>query len=51
MSKHQHLQVVPARYPARTAGAIVALFILAGVVQSVAFNPRWGMERVCPLVL
>ena len=41
MSKHQHLQVVPARYPARTAGAIVALFILAGVVQSVAFNPRW----------
>ncbi|HAI06062.1 MAG TPA: amino acid ABC transporter permease, partial [Pantoea sp.] len=41
MSKHQHLQVVPARYPARTVGAIVALFILAGVIQSVAFNPRW----------
>lgn len=41
MSKHQHLQVVPARYPARTIGAIVALFILAGVIQSVAFNPRW----------
>ena len=41
MSKEPQLQVVPARYPARTVGAIIALFILAGVVQSVAFNPRW----------
>jgi len=38
---HQHLKVVPARYPARTIGAVVALFILAGVVESVALNPRW----------
>jgi len=38
---HQQLKVVPARYPARTVGAIVALFILAGVVESVALNPRW----------
>ena len=37
----QQLKVVPARYPARTVGAIVALFILAGVVESVALNPRW----------
>lgn len=39
--EHQQLKVVPARYPARTFGAIVALFILAGVVESVALNPRW----------
>lgn len=39
--EHQQLKVVPARYPARTVGAIVALFILAGVVESVALNPRW----------
>lgn len=41
MRHQQQLHVVPARYPARTLGAVVALFILAGVVQSVAFNPRW----------
>jgi polar amino acid transport system permease protein len=33
--------VVPARYPGRIIGAIVALFILASVIDSVAFNPRW----------
>lgn len=37
----KQLEVVPARYPGRIIGAVVALFILAGVVQSVAFNPRW----------
>lgn len=41
MDREPKLQVVPARYPARTVGAVVALFILAGVVQSVALNPRW----------
>ena len=41
MSKQQPLTVVPARYPARTVGAIIALFILAAVIDSVAFNPRW----------
>ncbi|MCY1699001.1 amino acid ABC transporter permease [Enterobacter sp. RHB15-C17] len=35
------IKVVPARYPWRTVGAIAALFVLAVVVQSVAFNPRW----------
>ena len=35
------LRVVPARYPLRQLGALVALFILAAVIQSVAFNPRW----------
>lgn len=37
----KQLEVVPPRYPGRIIGAVVALFILAGVVQSVAFNPRW----------
>jgi polar amino acid transport system permease protein len=41
MSQEQRLTVVPARYPGRVIGAIVALFILASVVDSVAFNPRW----------
>ncbi|WP_312665456.1 amino acid ABC transporter permease [Pantoea sp. CTOTU49201] len=40
----QRLTVVPARYPARTVGAIVALFILASVIDSVAFNPRWEWD-------
>lgn len=41
MSQEQHLTVVPARYPGRIIGAFVALFILASVIDSVAFNPRW----------
>ncbi|WP_017346717.1 amino acid ABC transporter permease [Pantoea sp. A4] len=41
MKSHPQLKVVPARYPGRTIGALVALFILAGVIQSVALNPRW----------
>ena len=41
MHSSSRIKVVPARYPLRTAGAIVALFVLAIVVQSVAFNPRW----------
>lgn len=41
MHSSSSIKVVPARYPLRTAGAIVALFVLAIVVQSVAFNPRW----------
>ena len=41
MSNVETIKVVPARYPLRTVGAVVALFILAVVIQSVAFNPRW----------
>ncbi|CAI1679392.1 amino acid ABC transporter permease [Serratia fonticola] len=41
MNSSSSIKVVPARYPLRTAGAIVALFVLAIVVQSIAFNPRW----------
>ncbi len=39
--QHESLTVVPARYPGRIVGAAAALFILASVVDSVAFNPRW----------
>jgi polar amino acid transport system permease protein len=41
MNSSSSIKVVPARYPLRTAGAVVALFVLAIVVQSIAFNPRW----------
>jgi polar amino acid transport system permease protein len=41
MSNVETIKVVPARYPLRTVGAAVALFVLAVVIQSVAFNPRW----------
>jgi len=41
MTTPETIKVIPARYPLRTVGAFVALFVLAVVVQSVAFNPRW----------
>lgn len=41
MHHDTRLTVVPARYPARIVGAGVALFILAAVIDSIAFNPRW----------
>lgn len=44
MHQTSPLKVVRARYPLRTVGAIFALFILAVVIQSVAFNPRWEWQ-------
>lgn len=41
MKTSQPIQVVPARYPLRTIGAIFSLVIIAIIIQSVAFNPRW----------
>ena len=41
MKTTDSIKVVPARYPMRTVGAVVALFVLAVIIQSVAFNPRW----------
>ena len=35
-------QVVPARYPARTVGTVVAIGLIASVLYSVLGNPRWG---------
>lgn len=41
MTTPETIKVIPARYPLRILGAFVALFVLAAVIQSVAFNPRW----------
>ena len=41
MKTTESVKVVPARYPLRIVGAVIALLVLAIVVQSVAFNPRW----------
>ena len=41
MNNVETIKVVPARYPLRAVGAVAALFMLAVVIQSVAFNPRW----------
>ncbi|MBV6817327.1 amino acid ABC transporter permease [Rahnella sp. PD12R] len=38
---HPPLKVVPARYPWRVAGAIFSVFILLGIVESIATNARW----------
>ncbi|MCS3421484.1 polar amino acid transport system permease protein [Rahnella sp. BIGb0603] len=38
---HPPLNVVPARYPWRVAGAIFSVFILLGIVESIATNSRW----------
>ncbi len=38
MQSSETIKVVPARYPLRVAGAVLALLVLAVVVQSVAFN-------------
>lgn len=41
MKTTDSIKVVPARYPMRTVGAVIALFVPAVILQSVAFNPRW----------
>ena len=41
MHTQETIKVVPARYPLRAVGALLALLVLAVVIQSVAFNPRW----------
>ena len=45
MSNVETIKVVPARYPLRAVGAAVALFFLAVVIQSVAFNPNHPHDR------
>lgn len=47
MSNVETIKVVPARYPLRAAGAVVALFVLAVVIQSVALI-RAGSGRYLP---
>ncbi|WP_269153908.1 amino acid ABC transporter permease/ATP-binding protein [Methylobacterium currus] len=37
-------RIVPARYPARTAGTILAGLVIAAILHSVLTNPRWGWD-------
>ncbi len=41
-NRYAGLRIIPARYPARIAGTVLALLLLAAIVSSVATNPRWG---------
>jgi len=39
---YSHFRVVPAKYPARTAGTIFAVAVIGIVLHSTLTNPRWG---------
>ncbi|MFM9923757.1 amino acid ABC transporter permease/ATP-binding protein [Variovorax sp. H27-G14] len=39
---YSHFRIVPARYPARTAGTVFAVLVIAVVLYSTLTNPRWG---------
>jgi polar amino acid transport system permease protein len=39
---YAHLRIVPARYPARAVGTVVAVGLIAAIAISVFGNPRWG---------
>ncbi|MFS2165057.1 amino acid ABC transporter permease/ATP-binding protein [Variovorax sp. Varisp62] len=39
---YSHFRIVPARYPARTAGTIFAVLVIGVVLHSTLTNPRWG---------
>lgn len=41
---YSHYRIVPARYPARSAGTIFALLVIAATLHSVFGNPRWGWD-------
>ncbi|WP_082693369.1 ABC transporter permease subunit [Aquitalea magnusonii] len=41
-NRYAGLRIIPARYPARIAGSVLAVLLLAAIVSSVATNPRWG---------
>ncbi|WP_085044373.1 amino acid ABC transporter permease/ATP-binding protein [Ensifer aridi] len=41
---YSHYRIVPARYPARTAGTIFALVVIVATLHSVLGNPRWGWD-------
>lgn len=40
--RYDHLRIVPARYPARTAGTVIAVILIASIAASIFGNPRWG---------
>lgn len=39
---YSHYRIVPARYPARTIGTVVAALIILAVTHSTLTNERWG---------
>lgn len=41
---YDHFRIVPARYPARTIGTLVALVVIGAILNSVLGNPRWGWD-------
>jgi polar amino acid transport system permease protein len=41
-NRYSGLRIVPERYPARIAGTVLAVLLLAAILSSVATNPRWG---------
>jgi len=41
-SDFKHYRIVPARYPARVVGTILAAGLIIAVLQSVMTNPKWG---------
>ncbi|MBI0330764.1 amino acid ABC transporter permease/ATP-binding protein [Burkholderia plantarii] len=41
---YRHLRIVPVRHHARTAGTVLALALIALVLESVLGNPRWGWD-------
>jgi polar amino acid transport system permease protein len=40
--RYAHLRVVPARYPARTVGTVLAVLLLGLIAHSVITNEKWG---------
>lgn len=43
-NNYKNYQVVPARYPMRTVGTIIAALMIIIVLYSVFTNPRWGWD-------
>ncbi|CAN0620846.1 polar amino acid transport system ATP-binding protein [Burkholderia multivorans] len=41
---YRHLRIVPARHHAQTAGTVIAIALIAIVLDSVIGNPRWGWD-------
>ncbi|MFM0502878.1 amino acid ABC transporter permease/ATP-binding protein [Paraburkholderia caffeinilytica] len=42
--EYAHYRIVPARHHARTAGTVLAILLIAIVLNSVLGNPRWGWD-------
>ncbi|MFM0096523.1 amino acid ABC transporter permease/ATP-binding protein [Paraburkholderia nemoris] len=42
--EYTHYRLVPARHHARTAGTVLAILLIAIVLNSVLGNPRWGWD-------